>query len=86
MYAQKAKAEIRELTLKKRDALTAEQRIDKSLTAAELASPHVAFAPGAVISGFFPIKSEIDDSNDGAVIASIFPNAEITVARPSCLV
>ena len=60
MYAQKAKADIRELILKKRDALTAEQRIDKSLTAAELAGPHVAFAPGTVISGFFPIKSEID--------------------------
>lgn len=60
LYAQKAKAEIRELILKKRDALAAEQRIEKSLTAAELAGPHVEFAPGTVIAGFFPIKSEID--------------------------
>lgn len=60
LYAQKVKAEFRELILKKRDALDAEQRIDKSITAAELANHHIEFDPGTVISGFFPIKSEID--------------------------
>ncbi|MCP4185088.1 MAG: 5-formyltetrahydrofolate cyclo-ligase [Hyphomicrobiales bacterium] len=60
MYAQKVKSELRELILKKRDGMDAEQRIDKSIAAAELANQHIEFDPGTVISGFFPIKSEID--------------------------
>ena len=40
--------------------LSTAQRIDKSITAAELANQHIKFDPGTVISGFFPIKSEID--------------------------
>ncbi|MCP4071803.1 MAG: 5-formyltetrahydrofolate cyclo-ligase [Hyphomicrobiales bacterium] len=60
MYAQKAKAEVRELILKKRDVLSTEERIEGSICAAELANNHIVFEPGTIISGFFPIRSEID--------------------------
>ncbi len=60
MNAEKAKAEIREIILKRRDRLSAEKRIEGSLSAAELANNHIVFEPGTVISGFFPIRSEID--------------------------
>jgi 5-formyltetrahydrofolate cyclo-ligase len=60
LYAEKAKAEIRELILARRDGLNSEARIEKSLMAAGLFKDSVSFEPGTVISGFFPIKSEID--------------------------
>ena len=60
MYAGKAKAEIRELILMRRDGLSVERRIEHSLDAAELAKDHIKFVPGTTISAFYPIRSEID--------------------------
>ena len=55
-----AKAELRRAALARRDALDAEARIEMSLAAGEHADAALAFEPGTVISGFFPIRSEID--------------------------
>ena len=58
------KAELRNQTLAKRNALSTEERIEKSLAAAERAKTCSALieaaSNGAVISGFHPIRSEID--------------------------
>ncbi|MCF6322120.1 MAG: 5-formyltetrahydrofolate cyclo-ligase [Rhizobiaceae bacterium] len=54
------KSEIRTEILARRDALGGEKRIDKSLLAAELGGDDILFDPGCIISGFFPIRSEID--------------------------
>lgn len=51
---------IRTEVLRRRDALDETARIEKSLAASELAHAKVPFEPGTVISGFFPIRSEID--------------------------
>lgn len=60
MNKQEEKAELRKLALSKRDAITIDHRIEKSLQAAEHGFAGIKFEPGAVISGFFPIRSEID--------------------------
>ena len=60
LYAGKAKAEIRKLILADRDALGVTQISEKSLQAKQNAMVNIKFAPGCVISGFFPIRSEID--------------------------
>lgn len=57
---EKSKAEIRSLILAKRDGLSVKNRVESSLLAAELAGEFIQFPPGTVISGFFPIRSEID--------------------------
>jgi 5-formyltetrahydrofolate cyclo-ligase len=54
------KAEIRKQRLAARDLLDPETRIEFSLRAGELAAPLITFQPGTIISGFFPIRSEID--------------------------
>ena len=54
------KAEIRNRILAKRDALDPVSRIEMSLRAGDHGSKLVSFDPGTVISGFFPIRSEID--------------------------
>ena len=54
------KKQIRAQTLRLRDALETTERIEKSLVAAQLAHDKIRFDPGTVISGFFPIRSEID--------------------------
>ncbi len=53
------KKTIREEALACRDALDAQYRIEASLSLAA-AAPGFAIAPGTVVSGFLPIKSEID--------------------------
>ncbi len=55
-----AKKALRGQILAHRDGLPAAKRIEKSLAICEHASSNVDFAPGTVISGFFPIRSEVD--------------------------
>jgi 5-formyltetrahydrofolate cyclo-ligase len=54
------KAEMRKERLAARDAIAVGDRIDKSLTMADLAAGAIEFQPGEIISGFFPIRSEAD--------------------------
>ena len=54
------KARLRDEVLGRRDALEAMQRIEFSLKAAEIGAAHLKIEPGMVVSGFFPIRSEID--------------------------
>lgn len=51
---------MRAIHLAKRDALATDTRIEKSLQAAEHATHSLDFDPGTIVSGFFPIRSEID--------------------------
>ena len=60
MNRQEAKEAIRKTILEIRDGLAPEARIEKSLIAADHAAEFLSFEPGTVISGFFPIRSEID--------------------------
>lgn len=60
MYAEKAKAETRKLALALRENLGVEARIEKSLLATQLGASDIVFEPGTVISGYYPIKTEID--------------------------
>jgi 5-formyltetrahydrofolate cyclo-ligase len=55
-----AKARIRADTLQRRDALAVGSRIEMSLAAAEHGDACLSFDPGTMISGFLPIRSEID--------------------------
>jgi 5-formyltetrahydrofolate cyclo-ligase len=59
MSATNAKAELRRAALERRDALPAELRRAAAQAIAERPFP-VAPAPGAVVSGFMPMKSEIN--------------------------
>jgi 5-formyltetrahydrofolate cyclo-ligase len=52
------KTELRQLTLARRDALPAAERMAAAETIATRGLP-VVVAPGAIVSGFFPMKSEI---------------------------
>ena len=54
------KAAIRNERLALRDAMTAEARIEGSLAMVEHAGDRIDFTPGAVLSGFWPIRSEAD--------------------------
>ena len=54
------RARLRDEVLDRRDALKAMQRIEFSLKAAEIVAAHLKIEPGMVVSGFFPIRSEID--------------------------
>ena len=54
------KAKLRAEALARRDGIDAMQRIEFSLKAAKIAASHVKIEPGMVVSGFFPIRSEID--------------------------
>lgn len=60
MSSREAKAQLRETVLARRDALGADERAAMSLAACHHGEPHVGFAPGTVVSGFLPIRSEID--------------------------
>ena len=60
MDAQKNKAELRNASLSRRDLIASDVRIEKALEATEHGSKHIEFDAGTVISGFFPIRSEID--------------------------
>ena len=54
------KAVLRQERLAARDAIPAPERIEKSLTIAAHGLEALVFEPGTVISGFLPIRSEVD--------------------------
>jgi len=54
------KAAIRNERLALRDAMTVQARIEGSLAMVDHAGDRIDFAPGTVISGFWPIRSEAD--------------------------
>ncbi len=60
MISKALKAQLRAERLAARDAIPSESRIEKSLVMAEAGGAAIDFAPGTEISGFFPIKSEVD--------------------------
>ena len=60
MNSQELKAELRNASLARRDALATDVRIEKSLEATTHGTEHIEFNAGTVVSGFFPIRSEID--------------------------
>lgn len=51
---------VRNAALARRDGLDATLRTELALRVAEIGAPAIHFAPGTVISGFLPIRSEID--------------------------
>ena len=60
MYDPHLKARLRHETLARRDLLDPAERIEMSLAAAEHVAQLPDFEPGTVVSGFLPIRSEID--------------------------
>lgn len=54
------KAEVRGAALAARDALDAQARIEASLAIAEIGADAIDVAAGEIVSGFFPIRSEVD--------------------------
>ncbi|WP_159950886.1 5-formyltetrahydrofolate cyclo-ligase [Rhizobium sp. 18065] len=54
------KAVLRSERLGERDRIPAELRLEYSLAMADHAGDDIAFEPGTIVSGFFPIRSEID--------------------------
>jgi len=54
------KRELRREALARRDALDPFWRIEASLEMAETAKSLIAIEPGAIISGFWPMRSEVD--------------------------
>jgi 5-formyltetrahydrofolate cyclo-ligase len=60
MAVQGSKAELRAGRLTARDAIPVAERIEKSLQLADHGLAALQFEPGTVISGFLPIRSEMD--------------------------
>ena len=60
MSPQESKAALRKVVLARRDAIPDLVRIEKSLQAARTGFDHIKVDPGQIVSGFFPIRSEID--------------------------
>jgi 5-formyltetrahydrofolate cyclo-ligase len=54
------KRKLRREALARRDALDPAWRIEASLQMAETAKGQIAMEPGSVISGFWPMRSEVD--------------------------
>jgi len=54
------KKQLRREALARRDALNPQWRIEASLKMAEMAKDHIDPGPGAVVSGFWPMRSEVD--------------------------
>jgi len=54
------KKALRRAALARRDALDAQWRIEASLAMAETARREIAVEPGTIVSGFWPIRSEVD--------------------------
>ena len=54
------KRELRRQALACRDALDPFWRIEASLEMAETAKERIAIEPGAIVSGFWPMRSEVD--------------------------
>ncbi|TWG60551.1 MULTISPECIES: 5-formyltetrahydrofolate cyclo-ligase [unclassified Aminobacter] len=59
MTSRELKKQLRLEALARRDALPVEWRIEKSLDMAAIAD-ELAIEPGTVVSGFWPIRSEVD--------------------------
>jgi len=59
MTSRELKKQLRLEALSRRDALPVEWRIEKSLDMAAVADD-LAIEPGTVVSGFWPIRSEVD--------------------------
>ena len=57
---QASKAALREAVLARRDQLDPVQRIEMSIAAAAHGERHIGFDPGSIVSGFLPIRSELD--------------------------
>ncbi len=55
-----AKAELRKAALARRDAMDEAIRIEASLAVADRLAETLEIGPGAIVSGFLPIRSEID--------------------------
>lgn len=60
MISKALKAKLRSERLAARDAIPGEHRIEKSLAMAEAGGGLIDFLPGEEVSGFFPIRSEVD--------------------------
>ncbi|MCB1384945.1 MAG: 5-formyltetrahydrofolate cyclo-ligase [Nitratireductor sp.] len=54
------KSRLRSEVLARRDAIDPAGRIEWSLRAGEIAAENIRFEPGTIVSGFLPIRSEID--------------------------
>jgi 5-formyltetrahydrofolate cyclo-ligase len=54
------KRELRRQALARRDALDSFLRIEASLEMAETAKEQITIEPGVVVSGFWPMRSEVD--------------------------
>lgn len=54
------KKTLRKEALSRRDALTTEYRVEASLRIADLARTQMSVERGEIISGFWPIRSEVD--------------------------
>ncbi len=60
MKSSNNKSAIRVQALARRDAIDPEDRIDKAMAAAAHGTSDIRFDPGTIVSGFMPIRSEID--------------------------
>lgn len=60
MYDKSLKAELRNAVLAQRDRLDEMQRIEMSLAACDHGAGFLKIVPGTIVSGFLPIRSEID--------------------------
>ena len=58
--AKEAKASLRQAALARRDAMPEDARIEASLAVADRCAELLPITPGMVVSGFLPIRSEID--------------------------
>jgi 5-formyltetrahydrofolate cyclo-ligase len=56
----KRKRELRMEALARRDALDLRWRIEASLAMADMARRHILADPGDIVSGFWPMRSEVD--------------------------
>ncbi len=54
------KRELRREALARRDALDSSWRIEASLEMAETAKRQIEIVPGSIVSGFWPMRSEVD--------------------------
>lgn len=60
MLVKSTKAALRRRTLEARDRLSIEWRAEASLTIDRIGTPLIDIADGEIVSGFFPIRSEVD--------------------------
>jgi 5-formyltetrahydrofolate cyclo-ligase len=60
MNSSNDKAALRKLALSRRDAIDPVERIEMAMLAASHGSQHIDIDPGCIVSGFMPIRSEID--------------------------